>query len=224
MNILNELYKFKDIEYAELQNKLTPSLSGDKFIGVKVPILKKLTKLITEDEAKIFLNDLPHKYFEENMLHGLLISKIKDYETCINELEKFLPYVDNWAVCDTISPKILKKHTIELIQKVKEWSKSTKVYTCRFGIKILMNCFLDENFKNEYLEIPMHIHTDEYYIKMMIAWFYATALAKQWEDTIPYLKENKLDAWIHNKTIQKARESYRITDKQKEYLKTLKRK
>ena len=156
------------------------------------------------------------------MLHGLLISEIKDYEKCINEVDKFLPYVDNWAVCDIMSPKILKKNKDKLIEKIKIWSESKDIYTCRFGIKMLMTHYLDGDFKSEYLNIPSSIVSDEYYINMMIAWFYATALAKRWDDSIKYIENKKLTKWVHNKTIQKARESYRITNEQKEYLKSLK--
>lgn len=224
MEILNEMFKLQDVKYAEFQSKLTPNISREKFIGIRVPIVRKLAKeYIKKDECKKFLEKLPHNYYDENMLHGLLISEIKEYEICISEVDKFLPYVDNWAVCDIMSPKVFKKNKIELIKKIKEWSKSSEVYICRFGIEMLMSHYLDNDFKKEYLEIPAKIHIDEYYIKMMIAWFYATALAKQWDDTISYIENNVLDRWIHNKTIQKARESYRITQDQKEYLKKLKR-
>ena len=190
-----------------------------------MPILRKLAKkYIKDEESKKFLNKLPHKYFDENMLHGLLISEIKDYEECIKEIDKFLPYIDNWAVCDIMSPKIFKNHKEELLNKIKEWTKSKHTYTCRFGIGMLMSHFLDETFKKEYLEIPSKIYSEEYYVNMMIAWFFATALAKQWEDTITYIEKNKLDIWVHNKIIQKARESYRIKDEQKKYLQALKRK
>ncbi len=156
------------------------------------------------------------------MLHGLLISEIKDYDVCINEIDRFLPYVDNWAVCDIMSPKILKKNKEELIKKIKKWAKLKQTYTCRFGIKMLMSYFLDEDFKPEYLKISASVHSNEYYVQMMVAWFFATALAKQWNDAILYLENNKLDNWVHNKAIQKALESYRITDEQKVYLKNLK--
>ena len=157
------------------------------------------------------------------MLHSILLCDVKDYERTIEYVDSFLPYIDNWAVCDTLSPKVFKKHRPQLIQKIMEWTKSDKVYTCRFGIKMLMAHFLGEDFKPEYLKIPEAVKSDEYYVKMMVAWYFATALAKQWDATIPYIEENKLDKWTHNKTIQKARESYRITADQKEYLKTLRR-
>ena len=223
MEILEELFKLQDKEYAEFHSKLVPTIDKDKLIGVRVPKARKLAKLyIKEEKAKDFFNELPHEYYEENMLHGLLISEIKDYDTCIMELDKFLPYVDNWAVCDTISPKVFKRNKEKLLDKIKEWSESQEVYVCRFGIKTLMDNFLDEDFKPEYLEIPAKIISEEYYVQMMIAWFFATALAKQWDSTIKYIEEKRLSKWIHNKSIQKARESYRITKEQKEYLKGLK--
>lgn len=224
MDIINKLFELQDKEYAEFQSKLTPNIEREKFIGVRVPEVRKLAKQYIKDkESEKFLNKLPHKYYDENMLHGLLISEIKDYELCIKEVDRFLPYVDNWAVCDIMSPKIFKKYKNELIDKIKIWSKSKHTYTCRFGVEMLMSHYLDEDFKKDYLKIPAEIHSEEYYIQMMIAWFFATALAKQWDATIIYIEKNKLDKWVHNKTIQKARESYRITDEQKEYLKGLKR-
>ena len=156
------------------------------------------------------------------MLHGLLISEVKDYEECIRLTDRFLPFVDNWAVCDIMSPKVFAKHKEELLEKIKTWNKSSQVYTCRFGIEILMSHFLDKDFKTEYLEIPASARSEEYYIKMMVAWFFATALTKQWDATIPYIEQRRLAVWTHNKTIQKSIESYRITPEQKDYLRTLK--
>ena len=224
MKVLDKLFELQDKEYAKFQAKLTPGIEEENVIGVRLPLARKLAKeYIKDEESKTFLKELPHKYYDENILHGMLVSEIKDYDTCIEEIDRFLPYVDNWAVCDTMIPKVLKKNKQDLLKRIKKWSKSKEVYTCRFGIKMLMSFYLDEDFKEEYLEIPASIHSDEYYINMMIAWFFATALAKKWEQTIKYLENNKLDVWVHNKTIQKARESYRITDDQKEYLKSLKR-
>ncbi len=156
------------------------------------------------------------------MLHGLLVSEIKDYEKAVEETDRFLPYVDNWAVCDIMSPKVFKKHKTELIEKIREWTGSEETYTVRFGIEMLMSHYLDEDFKAEYLEIPAVIRSEEYYVNMMIAWCCARGLAKQWHSTVPYIENNRLDKWTHNKTIQKAVESYRITDEQKAYLRTLK--
>ena len=223
MNIKEELLALQDISYADFQAKLTPNIPRELFIGVRVPELRKLAKKLSkEPEASKFLKDLPHKYYDENILHGLLISEMKDYDACLVAVDDFLPYVDNWAVCDIMSPKIFKKNKTALLEKIKEWSASEKAYTCRFGIEMLMSHFLDEDFKPEYLEIPASVKSEEYYVKMMIAWFFATALAKQWDATIKYLEDQRLDRWTHNKAIQKARESRRITPKEKEYLKSLK--
>ena len=217
------LFELRDEEYAKFQAKLTPTVDPELFIGVRVPEVRKLAKELKNDpDVEVFLKELPHKYYDENMLHGLLVSEIKDYNIAVAETDVFLPFVDNWAVCDIMSPKIFKKHKTELIEKIKEWTKSSETYTIRFGIEMLMSHFLDEDFRTEYLEIPAQVRSEEYYVNMMIAWFFATALTKQWESTIPYIENNKLDKWTHNKTIQKAIESYRITDEQKAYLRTLK--
>ena len=217
------LFELQDKGYREFQSKLVPTIPKETIIGVRTPALRKLAKEYVKDpESAEFLKQLPHRYYDENMLHGMLVAEIKDYDTCVKETEKFLPYVDNWAVCDIFSPKVFKKNKNQLIDKIREWSTSEATYTCRFGIEMLMTHFLDADFRAEYLEIPAAVHSEEYYVKMMIAWFYATALAKQWEDTIGYIEKKRLDPWTHNKTIQKARESYRITPEQKEYLKTLK--
>ncbi len=222
MNIKEELFAIQDTSYGDFQSNLIPNIPRELFIGVRVPEARKLTKRIAkEPEVSKFLRDLPHKYYDENILHALLISEIKDYDACIEEIDKFLPYVDNWAVCDIISPKIFKTNKTELLEKIKKWSASEKTYTCRFGIEMLMSHFLDDDFKPEYLEIPASVHGEEYYVRMMIAWFFATALAKQWDTTIKYIEDHHLDKWTHNKAIQKARESRRITPKQKEYLKSL---
>lgn len=224
MKILDRLFDLKDETYAEFQSKLLPNIKREKIIGVRVPEMRKLArKYFKSEESKIFLNDLPHEYYDENLLHGMLISEIKDYNECIQALDKFLPFVDNWAVCDTISPKVFKGNKEKLIGKIKIWTLSKETYVCRFGILMLMKHFLDGDFKPEYLEIPVNIKSDEYYVNMMIAWFFATALSKHWDETIIYLEKEKLDTWVHNKTIQKARESYKITPSQKEYLKSLKK-
>lgn len=222
MNIREELFAMQDTAYGDFQSKLIPNIPRELFIGVRVPEARKLAKRIAkEPEASKFLKDLPHKYYDENILHALLISEIKDYDACIEEIDKFLPYVDNWAVCDIISPKIFKKNKTILLGKIKEWSASKKTYTCRFGIEMLMSYFLDDDFKPEYLEIPASVHSEEYYVRMVIAWFFATALAKQWGAAIKYIEDHRLDKWTHNKAIQKARESRRITPKRKEYLNSL---
>ena len=225
MEIQKELFSRQDKEYMKFLSKLTPNVSEDTIIGVRIPEIRKLAKkLVKNNEYEDFLKELPHKYYDENLLHGAIISESKDVENCIESLDSFLPFVDNWAVCDTISPKIFKKHKKELIEKIKEWSQSDKTYTCRFGVEMLMTHFLDEDFKKEYLEMVANIHSEEYYVKMVIAWFFATALAKQWDYAVIYLENNRLDVWVHNKTIQKARESLRILEDKKGYLKRLKRK
>nr|WP_314045498.1 DNA alkylation repair protein [uncultured Leptotrichia sp.] len=225
MKIQKELFLLQDKEYMKFLSKLTPNVPEDTIIGVRIPEIRKLAKkLVRNNEYEDFLKELPHKYYDENLLHGAIISENKDFENCIELLDSFLPFVDNWAVCDTISPKIFKKHKKELIEKIKEWSQSDKTYTCRFGIEMLMTHFLDEDFKKEYLEMVANIHSEEYYVKMAVAWFFATALAKQWDYAVIYLENNRLDVWVHNKTIQKARESLRILEDKKGYLKGLKRK
>lgn len=225
MAFIDELMKLKDDEFADFQAKLTPNVARERFIGVRVPDVRKLAKELYKndrDGVDEFLNSLPHATYDEDMLHGVLLSEFKDYEECIKRVDEFLPYVDNWAVCDIMSPKVFKKHLEPLLEKIREWAASDHVYTKRFGVEMLMSFYLDEHFKPEYLEIPATVSGEDYYIKMMLAWFYATALAKQWDATIPYIENKRLADWTHNKTIQKARESYRITDEQKEYLKSLK--
>lgn len=224
MNVREELFALQDTEYGDFQAKLTPNIPREKFIGVRVPEVRKLAKrLAKEPETAEFLKELPHEYYDENMLHGLLLSEIKDYDACVAAVDEFLPYVDCWSVCDIMSPKVFKKNKTALIKKIKEWTASDKTYTCRFGIEMLMSHYLDGDFRAEYLDIPCAVHSEEYYVRMMVAWFFATALAKQWDETVKYIENNRLDTWVHNKTIQKARESFRITAEQKEYLKSLKR-
>lgn len=224
MNVREELFALQDTEYGDFQAKLTPNIPREKFIGVRVPEVRKLAKrLAKEPETAEFLKELPHKYYDENMLHGLLLSEIKDYDVCVAAVDEFLPYVDCWSVCDIMSPKVFKKNKTALIEKIREWTASDKTYTCRFGIEMLMSHYLDGDFRAEYLDIPCSVHSEEYYVRMMVAWFFATALAKQWDETVKYIEDNRLDTWVHNKTIQKARESFRITAEQKEYLKSLKR-
>lgn len=223
MNLTEELFALQDVPYGDFQAKLTPGIPRESFIGVRVPELRKLAKRCAKTpEAAAFLNDLPHEYYDENMLHGLLISQIQDYDACIAAVDQFLPYVDNWAVCDTMSPKVFKKHKAALLDKVRQWSASERTYTCRFGIGMLMAHFLDDDFQPEYLEIPASVHSEEYYVRMMCAWFFATALAKQWDAAVKYIEDHRLCPWVHSKTIQKARESFRISPEQKKYLKALK--
>ena len=223
MNVINELQSLQDLKYRDFQAKLIPTIDKSTIIGVRMPDLRKLAKKFDEKQAQIFMQDLPHTYYEENMLHSILISNMKNYDDCIDHLERFLPFVDNWAVSDCISPKIFTKNTDKLIGKIKLWAKSSHTYTVRVAICLLMKYFLDEKFKVEFLNIATQIKSEEYYVNMMVAWFFATALAKQWDDVIFVLEDNLLDEWTHNKTIQKARESFRITPEQKQYLKSLKK-
>ena len=216
---LNEI----DNNYKEFQSKLIPNINKDTILGIRTPALRRMAKdIFNSNERNIFLNDLPHKYYEENLIHFFIVSMIKDFEECINEVEKFLPYVDCWPVSDQATPKVFKKNHSKLLPYVKKWIKSKHVYTSRFGIRILMNEYLDNDFKKEYLKIVSNIKSDEYYLKMMIAWYFATALAKRYDETIYYFENHLLDDWIHKKAIQKAIESYRVTDKHKSYLRTLK--
>ena len=223
MNIREELFVLRDEGYGAFQQKLIPDVPAERIIGVRVPELRKLAKRYYKDsEHRQFLKALPHGYYDEDLLHALLIAEEKDFARCLEETEAFLPFIDNWAVCDIFSPKVFAKHKEELLQRIRIWTKSEKTYMCRFGIGMLMQHFLDVDFDAAYLEIPAAVQSEEYYVNMMLAWFFATALAKQWEATIPYLENKRLARWTHNKTIQKARESYRITAAEKEYLKSLK--
>ena len=223
MEIRSQLFALQDEAFADFQSKLLPNVPREAMIGVRTPDLRKMAKQISKTvEAQAFLLGLPHRYFEENQLHAFVLSEEKDFDTSIAELERFLPQVDNWATCDQLSPRCFKKHTAELLPHIREWMASGHTYTIRFGIGTLMRYFLDEEFRPEYLEWIASIKSDEYYIRMMQAWFFATALAKQWNATLPYLEQHRLDSWTHNKTIQKAVESFRITDEQKKLLKTLK--
>ena len=210
-----------DPEYREFSAKLTPNVPSELFLGIRLPDLRKLAKTLTDDEKTAFLAELPHKYFDENMLHGILLSGIKDYERCIAETERFLPYIDNWAVCDTMSPKCFAKHKAELLAKIEEWVNSNETYTVRFGIGMLMRHFLDDDFEPRFLDIVAAIRSEEYYVNMMVAWYFATALAKQWDEAVKYIEDKRLDKWTHNKAIQKARESYRVSDGHKKLLHTL---
>ena len=221
--ILSLLFSKADEQYRAFQAPLIPNLDKDLFIGVRLPELKKMAKEIGDKEfAREFIKELPHHYYDENQLHAFLIANTNDYETCLNEVERFLPYVDNWAVCDTLKPNVFKKNKDKLINNIKEWLKSDHVYTQRFAIGQLMSLYLNEDFKEEYLELVSHIRSEDYYLNMMIAWYFATALAKQYDSTIKYIEEKKLSPWVHNKTIQKALESYRVSDEHKEYLRSLK--
>ncbi len=221
--IRKELFRQQDTKYRDFQSKLMPTVAPETAIGVRTPALRKYAKALAKRaEISEFLNELPHQYFDENQLHAFIISEIKDYDKCMEEVKKFLPYVDNWATCDQLSPKTFKKHKTELLEEIKIWIDSDHTYTIRFGIGMLMQHFLDEDFDPVYPEMVSKLRSDEYYVNMMIAWYFATALAKQYETVLPYIEKQRLDSWTHNKTIQKSVESYRITPEQKEYLKSLK--
>ena len=221
--IRKELFRQQDTKYRDFQSKLMPTVAPETAIGVRTPALRKYAKALAKRaEISEFLNELPHQYFDENQLHAFIISEIKDYDKCMEEVKKFLPYVDNWATCDQLSPKTFKKHKAELLEEIKIWIDSDHTYTIRFGIGMLMQHFLDEDFDPAYPEMVSKLRSDEYYVNMMIAWYFATALAKQYETVLPYIEKQRLDSWAHNKTIQKSVESYRITPEQKEYLKSLK--
>ncbi|MBQ7148177.1 MAG: DNA alkylation repair protein [Pseudobutyrivibrio sp.] len=221
--IREELFKLQDVGYRDFQSKLIPNVNPDSVIGVRTPALRKYAKkLAKREDIGEFLDDLPHKYFDEKQLHAFVLSVMKDYGECMSRVNVFLPYVDNWATCDQMSPKIFKKHRPELLEEIDNWLTSTETYTIRFGIGMLMEHFLDEDFKPDYLEQVAKVRSEEYYVNMMIAWYFATALAKQWDATVPYIENHKLEKWTHNKAIQKSVESYRITPEQKIYLKSLK--
>lgn len=221
--IQEELFRNQDKKYGEFQAKLLPTVDPQTVIGVRTPILRQLAKRIyKENDFSAFLNDLPHKYFDENQLHAFLISEITDFQLCMAELNRFLPFINNWATCDQLSPKVFKKHKTELLAQIKIWITSQKTYTLRFAVGMLMQYFLDKDFDLIYPRMVLTIHSEEYYVNMMIAWYFATALAKQYELILPFIENRKLEKWIHNKAIQKATESYRVSDEQKNYLRTLK--
>lgn len=218
------LFKNQDVEYKKFQQKLINNIDPKRIVGVRTPALRSFAKEFSKTpDAADFLKILPHKYFEENQIHGFVIETIKDFDDAILQVQNYLPYIDNWATCDQIKPKSFKKNIAALYTKCKEWCASTKTYTVRFGIEMLMSFFLDENFSVEQAEIVSKIRSNEYYVNMMIAWYFATALAKQYDDSITFIEQNKLSVWVHNKTIQKAIESFRVTDEHKAYLRTLKR-
>lgn len=216
------LFELQDLKYRDFQSKLLPKTEKEKIIGVRTPILRKFAKEFAQTkEAQKFLQELPHQYYEENNLHLMLVTQIRDYKKCLKEVTQFLPYIDNWATCDLPLPKCFEKHKAELIVDVKNWIASNDTYTIRYGIGVLLRLYLAEDFKDEYPKLVSAVISDEYYVNMMIAWYFATALAKQWEAVIGYLKDRKLTEWVHMKTIQKAIESNRITEEQKAELRGL---
>ena len=221
--IRQELFSMQDKEYRAFQVKLIPTVDPETVIGTRTPALRAYAKsLVKRGNADAFIAELPHFYFDENQLHAFIVSEIKDTERCFDEVERFLPYVDNWATCDQLSPKVFKKNRERLLLHIRNWIASDKVYTIRFAIGMLMQHFLDEDFDREYPDMVAEVRSEEYYVNMMIAWYFATALAKQYDAIIPYIEEQRLENWTHNKTIQKAIESRRITPEQKDYLRSLK--
>lgn len=220
MSVYEMLLEAKDDKYRDFQVKLVPNVSPDTIIGVRTPDMRKIAKeVFNSPEKDEFLKELPHKYYEENLVHFFIIAMIKDFDECIEKVEEFLPYVDCWPVSDQATPKSFKKNHAKLLPYIKNWIASDHVYTARFGIRMLMNEFLDDDFKDEYLELVASKEGDDYYLKMMVAWYFATALAKKYDESVKYIEGRKLDDWIHKKAIQKAVESYRVTDEHKEHLK-----
>lgn len=222
--IKDDLFAMQDAGYRDFHSKLMPNIDKERIIGVRTPQARKYANQAAKNpDVDIFLNNLPHYYYEENNIHAFVIEKIKDYDECIRAVEDFLPYVDNWATCDLMKPKVFGKNKEKLINSVEKWLKSDQAYTIRFGSNMLMSFFLNEDFEKEHIEWLTAVDSDDYYVQMGIAWYLATALAKQYDETVKYIEENRFSVWIHNKAIQKARESYRVPDERKEYLKSLKR-
>ena len=221
--IQNELFELQDKKYRDFHKKLMPTVDEKTIIGVRTPDSRKLAKEVAKSrEADKFLDKLPHKYFDENQLHAFIVSGIKDYDEALKRVEEFLPYVDNWATCDQLSPKIFKKNLKDLYKHIREWIASDKTYTKRFGIGMLLEYYLDDEFELKYPRLVAKVRSDEYYVNMMVAWYFATALAKQWDSAVKFIEGRRLDVWTHNKAIQKACESFRVPDERKEYLKSLK--
>jgi 3-methyladenine DNA glycosylase AlkD len=241
-----ELFALQDLKYRDFQSKLLPTVDKATIIGVRTPALRNLAKNLAQQDAlakkelarqkdhvalvdlaqqegiDAFMEDLPHRYFDENQLHAFLLSGQKDFHHCVEGVCRFLPFVDNWATCDQMSPKVFKKHRQKLLDYIQQWIRSDATYTIRFGVGMLMEHFLDEDFRPEYLETVASLRSEEYYVNMMIAWYFATALAKQYDEALPYIQDFRLEPWTHNKAIQKSIESNRIIPEQKAYLKTLK--
>ena len=221
--ILQRLFALQDREYQVFQSKLIPTVASERMIGVRTPALRAMAKeFLKRGDAGEFLAALPHRYFDENQLHAFIISLGKDYGATVAAVDAFLPHVDNWATCDQLSPAVFRKHHAELLSEIRRWMASEQTYTIRFGVGMLMQHYLDADFRPEYLERVAALRSDEYYVNMMIAWYFATALAKQYDAALPYLAQRRLDVWTHNKAIQKAVESFRVSAEQKEYLKMLK--
>lgn len=218
--IQTDLFNMRDEKFAKFNASLLPHTVQKNVIGVRTPQLRKYAKKISATDK--FLSELPHKYFEENQIHAFVLSDIRDIKKCTEMVNAFLPYIDNWATCDQLIPKIFAKNIDTLLPQIRKWIKSNHTYTVRFAIGLLMRFYLGEKFDIQYANMVVNIKSDEYYINMMRAWYFATALAKNWDDVIGIIENKKLDTWTHNKTIQKARESFRITPAQKQYLTKLK--
>ncbi|MBR4179522.1 MAG: DNA alkylation repair protein [Treponema sp.] len=219
------LFEYQDKKYGDFSAKLVPTLPREAFIGVRSPSYKLIlcrVKELPPDVLQTFLQSLPHEYHEENSLHIALINKIKNYDECLTQLEHFLPYINSWAVSDSLNPPALKKNRLKLLPKLEQWIQDDAPFTKRVGMLLLMKYFLDDDFKPEYLELPSQIRSNEYYVNMMTAWLFAEALVKQWDATLPFIQKQKLDSWTHNKAIQKACESFRVSTERKEYLRSLK--
>ncbi len=222
MTLYRRLAEVKDDAYREFQTKLVPNIPKETILGVRTPEMRKIAKEVFESaERDAFLNDLPHKYYEENLIHFFVLAMIRDFDECVRRVEAFLPYVDCWPASDQATPKSFRKNHEKLLPYIEKWIASDHVYTARFGLRMLMNEFLDADFKEEYLALAASKQGEDYYLKMMIAWFFATALAKRYDETVPYLEQHRLDEWVHKKAIQKAIESFRVSDAHKEYLKRL---
>ena len=222
MTVYERLIACSDEQYKEFQSKLVPNIPKETVLGERTPDMRRIAKEIRgTEEAEGFLAELPHKFYEENLVHFFLIAMIKDFDRCVQAVENFLPYVDCWPVCDSSSPKVFTKNHEKLLPLIRKWMDSDHVYTARFGIRMLMNEFLGEDFQPEYLAWVAGVQGEDYYIKMMVAWYFATALAKQYDESVVYIEEHRLEPWTHKKAIQKAVESYRVTEAHKEYLKML---
>lgn len=223
LSLREKLFELRDLKYRDFHSCLIPGVPKEQVIGIRTPVLRKFAKEYAKtEEAAEFIKILPHGYYEENNLHMLIISGIRDYEVCIAEIERFLPFIDNWATCDMPMPRCFYENKDDVLERAKGWIKSDEAFTVRYGIGVLMSMFLDEDFDSVYPKLVASVRSEQYYVNMMIAWYFATALAKRWEEVIPFIEKRQLDKWTHNKAIQKAVESYRITSEQKAYLKSLK--
>lgn len=218
-----QLFALQDKEYREFHAKLIPNVDKKVVIGVRVPAIRNIAReIFATAEAEKFLENLPHRYFDENQLHALLLNQIDEYKECLDRVKRFLPYVDNWATCDVLRPKVFAKYHEKLIKEIPVWLRSDKTYTVRFGIEMLLVHFLEDDFQKKYLDRVVNVKNEDYYVRMMQAWFFAEAAVKQYETTLPYFEKCKLTEWTHNKAIQKVQESYRISQEHKNYMKSFK--